>query len=197
MEQRVTGEPAEGASVAAALPAQDGHWLNPERIRVYSTMLLVIFAVVFGVWIARALPGLVDARGKPIGYDFMAFWSAARLLPSRSSSPGLQHLEHQAEVVEQAEELGDLPGVALHAHQTARDRVRERQLAKDDPVQDGALERHGRVGGVARPVGQVGERAVLEVHHVGPREVLEHRALGSKSFRAHCGSNRETDSRQT
>jgi hypothetical protein len=55
------------------------HWLNAERVRVYSWMIVTIFAVVFIVWIGVSLPNLVDPRGKPVGYDFMAFWSAARL----------------------------------------------------------------------------------------------------------------------
>ena len=60
-------------------PASAEHWLNAERVRVYSWMVVVIFAVVSGLWVGWSLPGLVDPRGKPIGYDFMAFWSAARL----------------------------------------------------------------------------------------------------------------------
>jgi len=42
-------------------------------------MVVAIFAVVFIGWIGLSLPDLVDPRGKPIGYDFMAFWSAAQL----------------------------------------------------------------------------------------------------------------------
>jgi hypothetical protein len=61
------------------LPASAEHWLNAERIRVYSWMIVLIFTVVFTVWIGLSLPDLVDPRGKPVGYDFMAFWSAARL----------------------------------------------------------------------------------------------------------------------
>ncbi len=59
--------------------AIDGHWLNAERIRVYSTLVVSIFAITMVWWTARSLPGLVDPRGKPVGYDFIAFWSAARL----------------------------------------------------------------------------------------------------------------------
>src|SRR5690348_15095655 len=55
------------------------HWLNDERIRVYCWLILAIFAVVMVGWVGLSLPDLVDRRGKPIGYDFMAFWSAARL----------------------------------------------------------------------------------------------------------------------
>ncbi|HTQ33033.1 MAG TPA: glycosyltransferase family 87 protein [Stellaceae bacterium] len=55
------------------------HWLTEERIRVYSLMMVVIFGIGFIALIAVSLPNLVDPRGKPFGYDFMAFWSAARL----------------------------------------------------------------------------------------------------------------------
>ena len=64
-----------GEDAAAGAP----HWLNAERIRVYSSMIVAIFAVVFVIWVGWSSPDLVDPRGKPIGADFMAFWSAARL----------------------------------------------------------------------------------------------------------------------
>ena len=60
--------------------AVSDHWLNEERIRGYSRLIVAIFAVGFFVWMALSLPGLVDPRGKPFGYDFMAYWSAARLV---------------------------------------------------------------------------------------------------------------------
>ncbi len=56
------------------------HWLNAERVQVYSWMIVVIFAAIWVVWIGMSLPNLVDPRGKPLGYDFMAYWSAARLV---------------------------------------------------------------------------------------------------------------------
>jgi len=76
------------------------HWLNPERIRVYSLLIVAIVGVVAAVWIARALPNLVDAHGKPVGYDFITFWSAARLALTgdpasaydRSAIAAMQHL---------------------------------------------------------------------------------------------------------
>jgi hypothetical protein len=69
----------DGVRVVGLLPAGAGHWLNGERIRVYSSMIVVIFAVTLLGWLALSLPNLVDPRGKPIGYDFMSYWSAARL----------------------------------------------------------------------------------------------------------------------
>ena len=61
----------------AAAPPQ--HWLNDERVRVYSAVLLGIFVAAYLGLIALSLPGFVDPRGKPVGYDFIAFWSAAWL----------------------------------------------------------------------------------------------------------------------
>jgi hypothetical protein len=46
---------------------------------VYSAIGLTIFLAAFATWTAVSLPELIDPRGKPVGYDFMAFWSAARL----------------------------------------------------------------------------------------------------------------------
>lgn len=64
-----------------AQPALDPapHWLTAERLRVYPLLIVAIVGVVAAVWIARTLPGLVDPRGKPVGWDFITFWSAARL----------------------------------------------------------------------------------------------------------------------
>ena len=61
-------------------PERPRHWLNATRVRVYSWMIVAIFGAVLITWIGLSLPDLVDPRGKPIGYDFMAYWSAARLV---------------------------------------------------------------------------------------------------------------------
>src|SRR5438270_8948589 len=69
----------QGAAIGGDPAARAQHWLNAERVCVYSWMVVAIFAVVLIGWVGWSLPDLVDPRGKPIGYDFMAFWSAARL----------------------------------------------------------------------------------------------------------------------
>src|SRR6266851_123961 len=74
----ITG-PTPGAAIGEGSAPSAPHWLNEERIHVYSWMVVAIFAIVFIVWIGWSLPDFVDPRGKPIGCDFMAFWSAARL----------------------------------------------------------------------------------------------------------------------
>jgi hypothetical protein len=53
--------------------------LTKERIEAYPKIILGAFALVMAVWIALSAPTLIDPAGKPIGYDFMAFWSAGRL----------------------------------------------------------------------------------------------------------------------
>jgi hypothetical protein len=62
-----------------ALPNTAEHWLTEERLRAYSGITIAIFLAFFVGWTALSLPDLIDPRGKPVGYDFMAFWSAARL----------------------------------------------------------------------------------------------------------------------
>lgn len=64
------------AQQAAASPQ---HWLTAERVRAYSLLIVTIVGVVAALWIVRSLPSLVDPHGKPVGYDFITFWSAARL----------------------------------------------------------------------------------------------------------------------
>ena len=78
-----------------------GHWLNGERIRVYSWLIVVIFGITLVVWVGLSLPDLVDPRGKPIGYDFMSYWSAARLaLDGRAAAAfdgeAIAAVQHQA-----------------------------------------------------------------------------------------------------
>ena len=53
-------------------------WLDASRVSNYSK-ILIAFYVVFGIaWIALS-KDLVDLRGKPVGYDFITFWSASEL----------------------------------------------------------------------------------------------------------------------
>ncbi|WP_296225389.1 glycosyltransferase family 87 protein [Ralstonia sp. UBA689] len=55
-----------------------GHWLDRERVRVYSIVALVCYAAYFGIWCVRADVLKVDGVF-PLGGDFVVFWSAAQL----------------------------------------------------------------------------------------------------------------------
>ncbi|HML10612.1 MAG TPA: glycosyltransferase family 87 protein [Stellaceae bacterium] len=83
----------------AAEPAP--HWLTEQRIRVYSLLIVAIMGAAALWWIARSLPSLVDPHDKPVGYDFITFWSAARLavdaMPAAAFDPAaIAAVQHQA-----------------------------------------------------------------------------------------------------
>ncbi len=58
--------------------APDTHWLDTERMRLYSCVALLCYAVFLGFWMFRAwilnVPGVLSP-----GADFVVFWSAARV----------------------------------------------------------------------------------------------------------------------
>jgi alpha-1,2-mannosyltransferase len=58
---------------------QSGGWLTLERVRVYTLILLVFYAVAIVGWIALS-GGLTDPNGKPIGTDFSSFYAAGSLV---------------------------------------------------------------------------------------------------------------------
>ena len=62
----------------AASGLRDCGWLDAERARAYKRILLAITALGCIGWIALSADGL-DREGKPIGTDFVGFYSASRL----------------------------------------------------------------------------------------------------------------------
>lgn len=52
------------------------HWLNGNRLKVYPRLLVVLFAVMTGVWLL-SFKHMVDAEGNPFGNDFITFWGAS------------------------------------------------------------------------------------------------------------------------
>ena len=63
-----------GQSTASGKP----HWLNRERLTIYPRLVLAIFLVAGIAWLLLST-NLVDLNGKPLGYDFITFWSASYL----------------------------------------------------------------------------------------------------------------------
>lgn len=54
------------------------HWLTGDRLRGYPRIFFVLYGLFCIAYATLAKDG-VDPLGKPIGYDFIAFWSAGRL----------------------------------------------------------------------------------------------------------------------
>jgi hypothetical protein len=52
------------------------HWLNRERLTVYPRMILALLLTEALVWVLLS-KDMVDPMGKPLGYDFIAFWAAS------------------------------------------------------------------------------------------------------------------------
>lgn len=88
-------------------PPAGRHWLTEERVRVYSWMIVAVFGAAFVALLALSLPDLVDPHGKPFGYDFMAFWSAAKLALAGHPAavfdgPAISAVQHEAVPAEPA-----------------------------------------------------------------------------------------------
>lgn len=56
----------------------DRHWLNCDRLHGYPRLFFVIYALFCVGWSVVIKDG-IDPFGKPVGYDFITFWSASRI----------------------------------------------------------------------------------------------------------------------
>lgn len=70
-------------------------WLNPQRARAYSLILLIMSALGFAIWIGLA-EGLIDRTGKPLGSDFMSFYAASKLALAGHAEDAWRPEAHQA-----------------------------------------------------------------------------------------------------
>lgn len=73
------GGPAVRLTRPIANATLDVAWLTPDRATAWVRTLAVVTLAVGLVWIALS-PGGLDPTGKPLGTDFIAFWSAARMM---------------------------------------------------------------------------------------------------------------------
>ena len=67
----------------AATALSNCAWLDGERARAYARILLAVTLIGAIGWIALS-PGGLDREGKPIGTDFIGFYTASRLRTSRT-----------------------------------------------------------------------------------------------------------------
>src|SRR5579863_7622199 len=75
---------------------RDADWLTRERAAAYCR---IIFAVTFGLallWIALSRGG-VDSTGKPLGTDFVSFWTASKIALGGRPAEVYDIAVHQAE----------------------------------------------------------------------------------------------------
>jgi hypothetical protein len=72
-----SGRVASAAKGAVAL-FRDGDWLTAARANAYVLILSWLTAAAMLAWVALSRGGL-DPTGKPLGTDFMSFWTASKL----------------------------------------------------------------------------------------------------------------------
>ncbi|HWU50736.1 MAG TPA: glycosyltransferase family 87 protein [Asticcacaulis sp.] len=86
---------------------RDARWLNAERLRGYSLILLGVSAAGFLVWVALS-HGLIDRTGKPLGTDFMSFYAAGKqTLTGRAAEAWSPQAHHAVENAIFGRDLGD------------------------------------------------------------------------------------------
>ncbi len=84
-----------------AAPAQkiailrDASWFDAERARAYALILAVVQCAGLIVFVGLSSQG-ADARGEPLGTDFVSFWTAARLALSGAPAAAYDPAAHQA-----------------------------------------------------------------------------------------------------
>lgn len=59
-------------------PNRPAHWLTLERLRIYPLIIIPVLLLCALGWVLMS-KDLVDPAGKPLGYDFITFWSASWL----------------------------------------------------------------------------------------------------------------------
>lgn len=74
---------------------RDADWLDARRARAYTYILLGMCALGAVIWIALS-HGLIDRSGKPLGPDFMSFYSASKLALAGDAAGAWQPVTHQA-----------------------------------------------------------------------------------------------------
>jgi alpha-1,2-mannosyltransferase len=73
----------------------DAAWLTPERARAYRRVMLAVMVVIGLGWVGLSHHGL-DPTGKPLGTDFVSFWTAARMAIAGQSAAVYEPALHAA-----------------------------------------------------------------------------------------------------
>src|SRR5271166_4838018 len=70
-------------------------WLTAERARAWCRLLAVISLATAVIWIGLSQGG-IDRAGKPLGTDFVSFWTAAHLALGGDAAAAWQPATHGA-----------------------------------------------------------------------------------------------------
>jgi hypothetical protein len=70
--------PPTAALGTPAAAGADAHWLTLQRVTVYPRIFAAIYAIAAIAWVSLSVD-FIDAKGKPLGYDFITFWAASLL----------------------------------------------------------------------------------------------------------------------
>src|SRR5690348_15472141 len=68
-------------------------WLDAARLRTYPWIFLAVYAVLIG-WLILESPRFIDPDGKPVGTDFISFWSAGKLALNGEAAAAYDYTRH-------------------------------------------------------------------------------------------------------
>ena len=85
---------------------RDAPWLTPDRLRAFAT-ILILAGVAMIAW-TLAGPGITDPLGRPVGTDFLSFWTVSWAL-----------LHGQAHAIYHPLALAGLERATIHSSHTA------------------------------------------------------------------------------
>ncbi len=101
---RIGGETGVAAGLRRAL--RDADWLTPDRARAYARLWLAVAVAVTLAWAALAKGGL-DLMGKPLGSDFVSFWTASQMALGGHAAEVYQGAHQAAEARLFGRDVGD------------------------------------------------------------------------------------------
>lgn len=76
-------------------PIRDARWLSNVRARAVRNVLLLLLPSLALLWLAQSGGG-IDPAGKPIGTDYLSFWTAARFAVAGEPSAAYDIAAHHA-----------------------------------------------------------------------------------------------------
>ncbi len=73
----------------------DANWFNSRRVRIYPRLIVVLYSVIILTALILS-PHFIDPTGKPIGTDFLGFWTAGRMALDGHATEAYDATQHAA-----------------------------------------------------------------------------------------------------